>query len=55
MFVLSTPDQSEGILEDLCSIEEEIFQELGLHYKVLVRHMWLVYNASLIKKQCKGL
>ena len=39
MFVVSTPEQSEAILEELCLIEEEIFQELGLHYKVLVRHL----------------
>ena len=37
MFVLCTPQQSEGILEELCQIEEDMFQELGLHYKVLVR------------------
>ncbi len=37
MFVVSTPEQSEAILEELCLIEEEIFQELGLHYKVLVK------------------
>lgn len=36
MFVVSTPEQSEAILEELCQIEEEIFKELGLHYKVLV-------------------
>ena len=36
MFVLCTPQQSEGILEELCRIEEDMFQELGLHYKVLV-------------------
>ena len=36
MFVISTPEQSDAILEELCQLEEEIFQELGLHYKVLV-------------------
>lgn len=40
MFVLSTPEQSEAILEELCQIEEEIFQELGLSYKVLVSSMF---------------
>ena len=39
MFVVSTPEKSEAILEELCLIEEEIFQELGLHYKVLVSRL----------------
>ena len=36
MFIVSTEAQSEGLLSELCQIEEEIFTELGLHYKVLV-------------------
>ena len=36
MFVVCTPAQSEALLEDLCAIEEEMFQELGLPFKVLV-------------------
>ena len=36
MFVLSTPEQSEGMLQELCDIEEEIFTELGLHFQMLV-------------------
>ncbi|CAK0784047.1 hypothetical protein CVIRNUC_007250 [Coccomyxa viridis] len=35
MFIVSTEAQSEGLLSELCQIEEEIFTELGLHYKVL--------------------
>ena len=36
MFVLSTPAQSEAMLQELCDIEEEIFTELGLHFQMLV-------------------
>ena len=36
MFVLSTPEQSEAMLQELCDIEEEIFTELGLHFQMLV-------------------
>ena len=36
MFVLCTPEQSEGLLAELCQIEEEMFSELGLHFQVLV-------------------
>ena len=36
MFIVSTEAQSGGLLSELCQIEEEIFTELGLHYKVLV-------------------
>ncbi|BDA51395.1 Serine-tRNA ligase [Coccomyxa sp. Obi] len=35
MFVLSTPAQSEAMLQELCDIEEEIFTELGLHFQML--------------------
>ncbi|EIE20022.1 putative seryl-tRNA synthetase [Coccomyxa subellipsoidea C-169] len=35
MFVLSTPEQSEAMLQELCDIEEEIFTELGLHFQML--------------------
>ncbi len=37
MFVLCTPAQSEAMLDELCGIEEEIFSELGLHFRILVR------------------
>ena len=37
MFVLCTPAQSEALLDELCGIEEEIFGELGLHFRILVR------------------
>ena len=36
MFILGTGDQSERLLAELCDIEEEIFTELGLHYRMLV-------------------
>ena len=36
MFIVSTEHQSEGLLSELCQIEEEMFSELGLHYRVLV-------------------
>lgn len=35
MFVVSTPEQSEGLLQELVSIEQEMYSELGLHFKVL--------------------
>ena len=35
MFIVSTPEQSEGLLQELVSIEQEMFAELGLHFKVL--------------------
>ena len=38
MFVLCTPQQSEALLEELADIEKEMFTELGLHFKILVRH-----------------
>ncbi len=36
MFVVCTPQQSEALLDELCQIEETMFKELGLHFKVLV-------------------
>ncbi|KAK9808904.1 hypothetical protein WJX72_006122 [[Myrmecia] bisecta] len=35
MFVICTPAQSEALLQELCELEEEIFTELGLHFKIL--------------------
>ena len=35
MFVLATPEQSEAIHEELIELEKEMFDELGLHFKVL--------------------
>lgn len=35
MFVVSTPEQSEELLQELVSIEQEMYSELGLHFKVL--------------------
>lgn len=46
MFVLSTPAQSEAMLQELCDIEEEIFTELGLHFQMLVR--CLTFGRSLL-------
>ena len=36
MFILGTAEQSDHLLTELCHIEEEIFTELGLHYRMLV-------------------
>lgn len=35
MFVISTPEQSDALHEELRGIETEMFQELGFHFKVL--------------------
>eukprot|EP00461_Guttulinopsis_vulgaris_P000897 UN00897 len=35
MFVLSTPEQSDALHQELVDIEKEIFTELGLNFKVL--------------------
>lgn len=35
MFVVATPEQSEGLHQELKRIEEDLFDELGLHFKVL--------------------
>ena len=35
MFVICTPDQSEAMLAELTQIEEDLFTQLGLHFKVL--------------------
>ena len=35
MFVFSTPEQSEGLHEELRRLEERIFQKLGLRYRVV--------------------
>jgi seryl-tRNA synthetase len=34
MFVLSTPEQSDALHEELKALETEMFSELGLHFKV---------------------
>lgn len=34
MFVLCTPQQSDSLLQELLELEEELFTELGLHFKV---------------------
>lgn len=35
MFAFCTPDQSEAIHEEICAIEEKVFQGLGLPYHVI--------------------
>mmetsp|Transcript_27852 Transcript_27852/g.52986 ORF Transcript_27852/g.52986 Transcript_27852/m.52986 type:complete len:517 (+) Transcript_27852:145-1695(+) len=35
MFVLATPEQSDALHEELILLEEEMFGELGLHFKTL--------------------
>lgn len=35
MFVLSTPEQSDVLHDELLQIEEDLFAELGLHFKIL--------------------
>jgi len=35
MFVFAHPEQSEGLLEKILSIEKEIFDGLGIHYRVV--------------------
>ena len=34
MFVLSTPEQSDALHQELIAIEQELYTELGLHFKV---------------------
>jgi seryl-tRNA synthetase len=35
MFAFTTPEKSEEIHKEMLSIEEELFSELGLHYRFL--------------------
>lgn len=35
MFVICTPEQSDALHEELIDIEEEMFTQLGLHFKIL--------------------
>jgi len=35
MFVLSTPEQSEDLLDELTEIEINLYTQLGLHFKVV--------------------
>lgn len=48
MFVLCTPQQSEALLEELCKAEEEMYDELGLHFKVLVSADPSQHTAALL-------
>lgn len=36
MFVLCTPQQSDLLLDELIHVEEDMFAQLGLHFKTLV-------------------
>lgn len=36
MFVICTPEQSEGMLQELVALERQLYSELGLHFKVLL-------------------
>ena len=36
MFVLCTPAQSDAMLQELCDLEERLFEQLGLHFRMLV-------------------
>ena len=52
LFVICTPEQSEGVLAELCDMEEELFSSLGLHFKILV----CIYTSQLLSlKTCKSL
>ena len=37
MFVICTPEQSEALLQELCDLERDLFSQLGLHFRILVR------------------
>lgn len=45
MFVLSTPAQSDALHEELIGIEQELFTELGLHFKVGMVAGWKILCA----------
>lgn len=34
MFVVCTPEQSDALHQELIQLEQELFTELGLHFKV---------------------
>ena len=36
MFVLCTPAQSDAMLQELCDLEERMFSQLGLHFRMMV-------------------
>ena len=52
MFVLCTPQQSEVLLQELCDLEEEIFADLGLHFKILVSCLCMVHLQQWTAHQC---
>lgn len=60
MFVLCTPRQSEAMLAELCGLEEEIFTELGLHFRMLVQYpamhsCWVVNKVAILITACQHL
>ena len=52
MFVLCTPQQSEALLQELCDLEEEIFADLGLHFKILVSGLRLLHFQQWMAYSC---
>lgn len=46
LFVLCTPQQSEALHEELIGIEEQMFSELGLHFKVRPGRFWRCHELS---------
>ena len=48
MFVLCTPEQSDALHQELITIEEEMFTELGLHFKVRARGNRVTHHVSRI-------
>ena len=48
MFVLSTPEQSEALLQELCNIERDLYSQLGLHFRIMVRLLSTTPRRSLL-------
>ena len=40
LFAFSTPSQSEKVLENIRALEEEIYQDLGLPYQLVLKLLW---------------
>eukprot|EP01025_Chloroclados_australasicus_P063562 TRINITY_DN8416_c0_g3_i2.p1 TRINITY_DN8416_c0_g3~~TRINITY_DN8416_c0_g3_i2.p1 ORF type:complete len:402 (-),score=17.90 TRINITY_DN8416_c0_g3_i2:512-1717(-) len=38
MFVICTPSQSEGMLSEMLKFERDLYESLGLHFKIDIRH-----------------
>jgi hypothetical protein len=52
MFVLSTPEQSDALHQELIDLETGMFSELGLHFKVGEGYTKCLYGSGL-GRQCK--